>query len=136
MGYCTQADFKHSINLEMGDISGDGHKISQIVSIISNYPPDELKTLYIKGAERLGFDPINDCCVEYEDRKIQGDLAQKLYDCGFKEDYNSRTKTFDFWTDSWAKLYLFTCQLGDAYFEYRMTPKANTIDIGGYGLYE
>ncbi len=128
-------DILHTINLEMGDISGDGHKISQFVTIKSNLDYGEVKRCYQLGVEKLGFDPVEHCCSEYEESSITGDKAQKLYECGFIEEYDPKTKSYSFWTESWANLYLFVCKLGWPYFYYEIETEESSIDIGGYGLY-
>ena len=60
-----------TINLIVGDWSGDGHTVTETVTISSNCSVDSIRLAYKEGSEILGFDLSETVCREFEDRLIR-----------------------------------------------------------------
>jgi hypothetical protein len=118
------------LSLLMGDPSGDGHGQTGTLLLLSNLSAKEVEKAYKKGAKKLGIDVRKDVAAQFEDRTISASDLQKFKDAGMAWEGDA-----DFlWTDSYAKLFLFTVKVGDPTFEYQEVKDA-TVEIGGYGLF-
>lgn len=125
---------KHSINLVVGDASGDGHNIRETILVSSSLDKKRLEKAYEKGAKIACVDLQNDVCSEYEDSAITNDVCEKLKLVGIDVDHEEGDEV-EIDADFFAELYMRIAKLGDPELEYDF-PSVNIaeIDIGGYGL--
>ena len=130
---------EHFINLVVGDPGGDGHRMSQAVTIKCNLDRIQLEVAYDKGARESGFDPSSYVCTEYAENKIYGKHIQKLRDLGFDVEAHFGEVDDDevcLDPESFCEIYMFVAYLGnkDLVWEYSH-PQTSRIDVGGYGLF-
>lgn len=122
----------NTLNLVLGDWSGDGHSKTDTVTIETNLSKKEVWEAYSAGAKLIGVDLCNSVAAEYEDNKICRDDVAKFADAGYEceiDDYNS------IYTEEFTALFLFTVSKGRPDFVYEIC-KNQDLHIGGYGLYE
>jgi hypothetical protein len=130
----------HVINLEMGDDSGDGHGKTESVAIKCSHSAKELRHFYIKGCKILGED-YDEFIEEYESSKIPYEAFKKLVEAGYDGDIASLSKDevengIWIWTGFWVKIYMFIAFLGSDKTLKWEPFKMESIDIGGYGLFQ
>ncbi len=142
----------YTINLVIGDWSGDGHSMHQTITIESNLHVDEINKAYEKGCDILGIDFVDNICESYQDNLLSLEDWEKFSSCGLKlEDlfkhnsYGSReaTESLECGDDipldvrAFVQLYLFIIQQGNSEFRFKFPTKTKTdIKIGGYGLFD
>lgn len=88
------AELNHIIEFEVGDYSHDGHNMSEVVLIRSNYSGKEID----KGFEQLGKQhniDFQNICEEYEDSVIHEDDVKKLIELGSMTDENLEDGEYD-----------------------------------------
>lgn len=124
------------IELEVGDWSNDGHNQSNVISIRSNLSPQQVSESYSTGCLKVGFNFIEDYCVEYEDQQIPKKVLESIpnFDCEVQQVDSYDDDNYSMYHDSWVNVYLLICKLGNPDFEYELI-KGERIPIGGYGLY-
>jgi hypothetical protein len=71
------------IQLIVGDYSLDGHERTKTFMIKTNLTTKQLATAYKVGSEKIGFDFINICCRDYEDRTISKKVHDAFFEQGF-----------------------------------------------------
>ncbi len=124
-----------TINLIVGDWSGDGHTITENVTISSNCSVDSIRLAYKEGCKILGFDFSETVCREFEDRFVPEEIVEKLAEHGIKVKLDEVIDKYELDTKSYTSLYLQIAKLGNDGFNYYIV-SGQTINIGGYGLYE
>lgn len=140
----------NTINLVLGDWSGDGHNQTETITIYSNYTKEKLQEIYAKGWHKVGFDLTAVVCDEYEDNNISREAFDKLVQAGLTledlelTEYDMKAARASLADEngielnpySFARIYLFIAKLGDEdkEFEYEIA-KNTSITIGGYGLF-
>jgi hypothetical protein len=126
----------HTINLLIGDTSGDGHEKSDVVVISSNLSEAELRKAYLDSVELTGVDLVKDVCDEYEDRKIHAKTVKKLSRFGYVDSEWQEENWGVTDTDAWAELWMWFIKLSRPDFVARIVcDNSPNINIGGYGLY-
>lgn len=143
--------YPHMVNLVLGDWSGDGHSMTETVTIRSNLDKKALEAAYKKGAKKLGVDVEDDVASDYEDATISVEQWQKFADAGMtleqlfdgaeyetkeaQEAIDDEEDNFGIWCDAFSRLWLFTAKQGNPEFEYTIEKDDSpNINIGGYGL--
>lgn len=122
----------HTINLVVGDWSGDGHNITNTVTYECNFDKKTLELLYKRGVEKTGID-ITKCCVDYQENSLDEETMAILSRLGLI-DLDEQDEYM--WTDSFARLYMQIAEIGsEGELEYKEVTNAS-INIGGYGLYQ
>jgi len=139
----------HYIELEWGDYSGDGHDKRLSCVIISNKDKASLEVAYQKGVELIGFDLIEECCTEYEEREFPDRVVEIIKKNSELSEYLSCSECYDLREnqghqceehlnveacDHWLDLYFHFLKVGDPTLEIE-TLKPESIYIGGYGLF-
>jgi len=120
---------KYTINLVLGDISGDGHQQSHTKTILSNLDVHDFLNAYAKGSNLAGVD-ITELCKDYEDDIIPEEDVVKLKKAGLDFAISD-----GIWIQEFVAIYLFLVKLGNPSFTYEELDKENTIKIGGYGIF-
>ena len=120
---------KYTINLVLGDVSGDGHQQSHTETILSNLDVHDFLNAYTKGSTLAGVD-ITELCKDYEDNIIPEEDIAKLKKAGLDFAISD-----GIWIQEFVAIYLFIVKLGDSSFTYEDLDKENTIKIGGYGIF-
>jgi hypothetical protein len=137
--------------LVAGDWSGDGHSRTDTTVIRSNLTSEQIGEAYEAGSKKLGFNFIDEVAVDYEDNSLDLEKLQTLIAAGmnveeaFKFEYEiNEVKTvlkdedpagIHLCEESFTDIYFFIVKLGNEDFEYEIS-KGNSINIGGYGLFE
>lgn len=138
-------NFEHSVALEVGDWSGDGHGQSEVVHFGCTHSRQDVEKAYKKGSKALGVDWTS-ICEEYEDSIVPTNVARILnpilpkidnkedflapYDPEDEEEgYSLDDGAFDF-----ATIYMWIAKHGNPEIEFEMNT-FRTIKIGGYGLF-
>lgn len=154
------------IRLCVGDWSNDGHGIAKDVIISSSLDKNQIEDAYENGTGILGFDFSNTVCVEYEDMELPYRefcilKGNGLYDflrlfnseetCSLlleqlltqepcaDEDLpwtmmpNSYTVNIE---DYYSIFWLFVAWLGNKNLSFKFQERVDTINIGGYGLFQ
>lgn len=123
------------INLLLGDWSGDGHSITETVTIECNRNVETLKMAYERGVELTGINLTKDICSDYEDNKVSSEIIETLKVFGMVDLPDTYDEdSYSFWTDTYANTWLFIAKVGDPELEFKIV-KNQSINIGGYGLY-
>lgn len=126
------------IQIMVGDMSGDGHNITETTSIKSNKSYDDVREAYKKGCEIVGFDLTETVCKEYEDSHLDEDKAIALQNAGFDltdlQDFDDDLEDINLIAEDFLTLYLNICQIGDPSFQYEYA-SMRQLKIGGYGLF-
>lgn len=128
----------HITNLVLGDWSGDGHDKSDVETISSNLTTEQIESAYKKGSKKLGFDLIEEVACDYEDSSLPEDIVAMLNVAGFKVEHEVGTfdgKLDNLCTDSFLSIFLFVVRIGNPAFMCKPV-HTQTINIGGYGLYD
>ncbi len=130
----------HTVNLIIGDWSGDGHEHTQKTTISSNLTHSEIERAQKKGAQDMGFD-ICQHCNEYEDSSIPWAFVDLLLSQGlefFDQEYwHPRDETPlgpSINQEDYVSIYLHQAKQGNPNFEHEVVAD-NDIQIGGYGLF-
>lgn len=76
------ADLNHTIEIEVGDYSKDGHHLSDIVYIKSNYSGKEIDEAFERLNKKTGID-FQHICDEYEDTEVKEEDLEKFIKHGF-----------------------------------------------------
>jgi hypothetical protein len=131
---------KETINLIVGDWSGDGHSKKEITCIKCNLSLKEIKLAYKKGTEIVGFSLSEDVCKNYEDNFISIEKYNKLCDLGMPEEIGDGCNLFNndkiyLIGDDFVYIYLFIVKLGNPKFSWLNSSVDDNIFIGGYGLF-
>jgi len=125
----------HIISLEVGDGSGDGHSMTQVVVIESNLSHKNLQEAYEKGSKIIGFDLKKKVACEYEDRVISEEyleiLASHNIQVKWQDEYDEKER--ELWSNTWVYLWLDIAKLGNPSLEYK--EMTDTLTVGGYGLF-
>jgi hypothetical protein len=138
----------HIINLLVGDWSHDGHEKTQKFTIESSLNQKELMKAYKKGCKIIGFDLTKDCCAEYEEFTLLREHKEKLKLNGFYKDpdqlndleeeeekeYSEEDPENFMYADAFKDIWLFFIKTGNPSFTFNQ--KTETINIGGYGLFQ
>jgi hypothetical protein len=137
---------KHMTNLTVGDWSTDGHSQMEVVTISSDLASHEISASFKKGLVVLGIKPNErhhelylPTCEDYEDNRLDDELATKLKEHGFDlsevdNDGDEDEPEYCLYPETYAKIWLFVASLGNPDFKYKITKNAN-LNIGGYGLF-
>jgi len=134
---------KNTIHL----ILGDKRNHTDTVIIKTNFTIKQLKSAYIKGAKKIGFDLSKSICTAFDDTQICFEDYSKLMDAGLimkeifkQEKYLIQKIKYEdnllVDIDSFAKIWLFIAKLGNKNFNYKIQNVKNVINIGGKGLLE
>jgi hypothetical protein len=94
-GVIETSELRHTVNLLLGDQSGDGHGKTNIVSIQSNLDAFSVAEAYEKGVEIIGVDLINDVAEGYEDNTLVQSDFDKLVKHGFTFEEDSSLEDLD-----------------------------------------
>lgn len=128
----------YTINLVVGDWSGDGHKQFDYVSINSNVDAETIEDAYKKGTKIVGFDWSKEVASTYEDNEVCSEIVKKLKDHGhpgFYEENDDGTATI-YEADDFAQTYMFIACVGDPSIVWSFVEMTkHQIKIGGYGIY-
>lgn len=127
------------VELVLGDWSGDGHSESESRKIRSSISAKELKSAFYEGVTKLGgekFD-ITLMCEDYEDSSISGEAADAFRTVLGMTFDDTSVGDICICQDEFFAIYMKTCALGNASFEWEeiKADRSNVIDIGGYGLF-
>lgn len=132
----------HTIDLVIGDWSGDGHAKTTTVTILSTHSRSALDEAYKLGVKVTGVDLSAEVAHEYEDNVIATEILEKLEAHGLDkkkvlddDGFGNDEIGYGLWPDSFADIWLFIAKVGDPDFRYKRTQKPAGIRIGGYGLY-
>ena len=137
--------------LVAGDWSDDGHGKTDMAVIRSNLDSEQIGEAYEAGSKKLGFNFIDEVAADYEDSSIDLEKLKALVDAGmsiketFKYEYDIKEvekvladedpEGYHLWAETYRDIYLFIVKLGNDDFRYEFS-QGNTINIGGYGLFE
>ncbi len=140
---------KYTINLVVGDWSGDGHQLTETISVKSNLMTEDIEIAHEIGCKKLKIN-FKNLCRNYEDSQVPKDVWQKFTKAGLtlKDLENNWTSVEDLeemledegclviGPEIFAALYLFLAKQGNHLFEYSiLEDNPNVIKIGGYGLF-
>lgn len=78
-----QTDNTYTFKLTMGDVSGDGHMVTEDVVISSNVPVEQVRQAYDKACKESGLKPDQEMFEEYEEMSLDEDVTTKLVELGF-----------------------------------------------------
>lgn len=138
------AELNHTIEIEVGDYSKDGHNQSDIMYIKSNYSGQEVDAAFerLKNATGIDFQYI---CEDYEDSTIHEEDLEKFVEHGFltqEEVDDAKEYDDEFAIDSaqdLAILALDTLHKFEPAFEYEQyipkTEQCHALMGIGYGCY-
>lgn len=143
------------ISFSVGDYGGDGHMMSDTVTVRMNKLPftkstygikftpstsDKPQDAYSRGCEILGLDNTLDniYCAEYDDSFVPVSIVRAAYPnfhvdggIGYDED-EDMCRIFS--AESWVRLIMNICRMGDPSFEFEIM-EFQTFWVGGYGLF-
>lgn len=130
----------NTINLIVGDWGGDGHNMTNTITIKTNYTADQIRDTFVENSKNLNF-LLLDYCSEYEESTINKNILDPVLQelnitvekLNIENDYNDESYYFD--SDSYARLYLAIVKYNNPGFNYKFVNSDNTVDIGGYGLF-
>lgn len=138
------------IKIEIGDWSGDGHNISEVVELMSNRTIEELSILYKKSCELTGLQFTTNGDESGRDRdweemdkwKVLQDYQQnELTDFQIEEfskhGIDIDNKDFAYETVKFTELFLQFLKLSDPDFEWEIIKERDVLQLFiGYGIYE
>ena len=143
----------YEFKIPIGDWSGDGHNKVEWYIIRSNKPVKEIRELYFKACDKLGFtlDGHNKLtpCSEYGDNHFDKTILKLLLDFGIKIDnvlkeYIELTETID--SDGFIEIVLALINTQDPdlkleivnheLFQFCGFDKNKYIGYFGYGLFD
>jgi hypothetical protein len=138
----------HNISLTIGDDSGDGHNMTEVVYIKSNVDIASLKEAYKVGKNRIQID-VESHCQDYEDNKFPTSTAKRLLEGGkaseFVTDFiqgcieeafdeGDEDNLYIYSSEVYAVLWLCLARIGNPNITIQFDGNYPNIDIGGYGL--
>lgn len=129
---------QHTIDLVVGDWSGDGHNQKQIFTIKSNLDNGAVAKAFKAGEKKLRFRFRDTVAVSYDDNKVPSDAIEKLKKHGLDlgaviYDYMEGEQV-TIGPDEYVDIWLFIAKLGNPSFEFELIDSP-AINIGGYGLF-
>lgn len=133
---------KNKIRLVVGDWSKDGHEKSSDVYISCNLTAKEIEKAYKKGAKAIGLDVRETVASEYQDPYLLKEHYEKLKKAGYKEElepYDDTEKTptkFYINDDCFAEMFMFVAKVGNPALEYELAENSESVNVGGYGLFQ
>lgn len=136
----------HTINLVIGDWSGDGHGYKDTYTISSNLQPGEILLAFKAASSLIGlniedlFDDIDRCYLTIEQLKIlekTGFPIKEIFDYAFhlKNPNMELSSNITISPRDYLDIYLHIVKLGNSKFEYTLL-SGNSLCIGGYGLFQ
>ncbi len=138
----------YKYNIEFGDVSHDGHCITDVFCLECSVNKEELEELFDKACESTGFNFADEICNDYLTYQIDIDYLHEL-----KEDknvdllsivekicyYNEEDGAYDVeYSEDFLKIFLeFTKKYGGKEFIYKILPQmSDRLSISmGYGLF-
>lgn len=133
---------KNKIKLVVGDYSRDGHEKSTDVYISCNLTAKEIEKAYKKGVKVVGLDVRENVASEYQDSYVLKEHYEKLKKAGYTEelepyDNDAETSTkFYINDDSFAEMFMFVAKVGNPDLEYELVEDSDSVNVGGYGLFQ
>jgi hypothetical protein len=119
--------------LILGDWSGDGHGITEVVMMHTNGTLQAVREAYFKAIKKTGID-IGTICQEYEDGSIKEKDWKKLQELGYKgfnevdEDYiDDATGDIGLEPDQWVDMFKWFVKQGDP--KVTLSTKADKVDM-------
>lgn len=131
----------YTINLLIGDVSGDGHEKVEKIAIYCPVSSEELKQAYEQGTKKLGYNFSEQVACDFEEPFITMTQYNALFDFGLElpdlEWDDADEKVARIYADDFMQCYMFICELGDPLVRgWKLQTDVKSIDIGGYGLFE
>ena len=138
----------YKYNIEFGDVSHDGHCITNVFCLECSVDQHELERLFDKACESTGFNFVEEICNDYLTYQIDIDYLHEL-----KEErnvdllsivekicyYNEEDEAYDVeYSKDFLKIFLeFTKKYGGKEFTYKILPQmSDRLSISmGYGLF-
>ena len=128
----------NTIQLIAGDWSGDGHNMTDVKTINTNYLVEKIKDCYKQNSNLLNFNMFN-FCHHYEDNIISKEVLKpilKILNVNLEfEDNEDDDEDYYISCENWVKLYLSIVSYNNPDFQYEIITPTNSINIGGYGLF-
>lgn len=132
-----------TINLVVGDWSGDGHYKTSTTVVSCSLSTSDLEKAFKKGAKKLKFD-ITSYCEQFEDNLIPNaeyvkmrEMFPALKELEFEDEEDvveDDQRHID--ADIYAALYMYTAQVGEPEMTWtKIEENKASINIGGYGLF-
>jgi hypothetical protein len=128
---------QHTIQLVVGDPSGDGHERTSSLNIVCNLSSIELNKAYKAGTKLVGYDFSVKVACDYEDSSISKQKLEKLFQLGYAPGFEFEEDGkggYSLCTEDFFRIFLFICKLGYPNLKWKKCPRQDTIFIGGYGL--
>lgn len=122
-----------TIELVVGDWSGDGHEKTSSVHIKSNMKREELFAAIESKEVKDVFD-IHQVCSDYEENKLSQGVYDKLMELGILKAIENDQDDFYVYTDVYVELLLDVVKHFYPTFKYSIVNN-DSINIGGYGLF-
>lgn len=137
------AELNHIIEIEVGDYSRDGHNMSDIMYIKSNYSGEEIDKSFERLKQKTEID-FQFICDDHEDNTIHEEDLEKFVKHGLltQEEIDECKEDSEYYVYSAKDLALFaldTLQKFDPEFKYEQyvpqTEQCNALLGIGYGCY-
>ena len=125
----------HLIHLSVGDYGGDGHDQTENHNYCTNLNKKEMKTAYKKAVKIIGYDFSQNAAVEYGENTLPLVELKKIRKSGFNLELDQNDKNAYVDSEQFALIWMHYVSIGDKDFKY-IEMKGQTIDIGGYGLFD
>lgn len=126
---------KNNIVLVVGDWSHDGHERTDQISIVSNLNAKQIEEAYKLGTQIMNFDFQKTVCTDYEDNFLDEEDSAILKSFGINQ-HDEECQGCYLNSEIFAEIWMQIAKLGNPLLEYKfVSSKANTINIGGYGLF-
>lgn len=132
---------KHTINLRVGDWSGDGHGHCKTYTIISNLDIVKLKKAYDNGCHITEVSLEDEAAYDYEDSSISLETIYNLqkFNCQIFElvEKPDPDMVMNISADQYLDAWLFIAKIGNSKFEFeKVNNNKSILNIGGYGLFK
>lgn len=140
----NKKDMKFQLTLVVGDWSDDGHGKTQTFTIRTNRSPASIMSAYDRGSKKLGFDLSVDVASDYEDYLLDEEKWAAFVKHGLTDDdivvsdgfESTSAYALSLYPAKFADLYLFIVKLGEPEFQCVSMGNSDSIEIGGYGLFD
>lgn len=138
----------NTIKIVVGDWSQDGHNNTEDFYIKTNVAVDVLQDIFTENSKKLEFN-LRSYCTDYEDNeiptedlmsvlnKLSVNIEELELDDFYDDDEEDEEEKYYFNPESWFKLFCHICKYEQPtlIIEHVSVLYANTIEIGGYGLF-
>ena len=115
-----------TINIQIGDWSGDGHGKCEDFHFKSNKSIKDVREAYFSAKDKYPHLCPEEFCEEYEDGEVPERIITGAKELGFEIDKD------DFFLEEMARYVAWYCKLGDPFLELKLKKAPPTLSFYGY----